>query len=76
MSFSPSARQLLRALHRGETVERHLVSIWRTSGGERASARDVHILVNAGVAEFYEWGMVPGNVRIGTKARLKRKEAV
>lgn len=75
MSFSPSARQLLRALRRGETVERTVLASWLTSSGERASGRDVHILVNAGLAEFYDWGLVPGDVRIGTKARIKRREA-
>ena len=70
VSFSRSTRQLLRALRRGETVEKHLISIWRTSGGDRASSQDVHILVNAGLAVFYEWGLTPANLRIGTKARI------
>ena len=65
---------LLRALRRGETVERTVLPCWRTLGGERASWRHVHILVNAGLAEFYEWGLLPGSVRIGTKARGKRRE--
>jgi hypothetical protein len=75
VALPPSTRQLLRALHRGATVERTVLASWRTSDGERASGRDVHILVNAGLAEFYEWGMVSGNVRIGTKARIRRREA-
>ena len=75
VSLPASTKVLLRALRRGETVERTVLASWRTSSGERASGRDVHIMANAGLAEFYDWGMVPGDVRIGTKARIKRREA-
>ena len=31
--------------------------------------------LSTGLAEFYDWGLVPEDVRIGTKARIKRREA-
>jgi hypothetical protein len=75
MAFRPSTRELLRALNRGETVEHSGVAAWYTSGGERASQKDVHILIAAGLAEYCDWRFLPSGAEVGVKARLKRREA-
>lgn len=71
MALSPEAKQLLALLRRGETVSRHALGSWITSGGQPTVGSAVFVLVKAGLAEYFEWGVTRWRQRVGTAARLK-----
>lgn len=75
MTLSAEAARLLAALRRGETVGRLPAGGWKTSGGMHALGSTIHVLVEAGAAEYCEWTGRRWRQSVGTKARLAPQPA-